>query len=373
MKKILFLLMFMLCMGMVFADVNESEGMQITLEIIAGMAAIPNPSDPSNPDDPGTSGSGGDILVGFGTNPVVEYLWVLPDESDEPETQLEIVPNGERDDIYACLVVSDEESRDTIADVFVDVFHPDGSFKYQMHSRWLNITSDAAEIEDCKTDALEAGLISSEDFDLINYNIFSQRNWHMYKIELPMFYHQPAGDYLVKGYAVDTTSRISEPNERIFRWVEGTYLELDFASIEFGNVQPGAWKLLNGDIDMSTPDMPTLRNQGNTEVFVGVEFTEFIGQGGLPNKVVDDFDAQLRNMGTDNYLGIEGEHLEFVANEQVWFTYPISLCRQEKIDFSIHADVGTVPDTYQGELTIYAEPNVVDAPPPNSTFPVEGS
>jgi len=325
-------------------------------------------ADYAQPGMPGVVVSEAGVQEGSGTSPVVEYIWVLPDESLDEGTQLEIIPSGEREDIYACLVVSDAESRDTIADVFVDVFHPDDSFKYQMHARWLSPLHDAAMIEGCKTDALNAGLITSEDFDDINYNIFSQQNWYMYHVRLPMYYHQPSGIYDVLGYAVDTTSRLSDPNLADFEWVAGTYLELDFNTVDFGNIQPGAWKIVNGDVDMFTSDMPTLKNEGNTEILVGVKFSEFIGQGNLPNKVIDDFDAQLRNMGTDNYLGIPGEHLEFVADEQVTFTYPISLCRQEKIDFSIHADVGTVPDTYEGSITLYADPVIVDSPSPDFEF-----
>jgi hypothetical protein len=308
------------------------------------------------------TGSAG-IQEGTGTSPVVEYNWVLPDEMPESGTQLTINPSGERDDIYACLVVSDAESRDTIIDVFVDVYHPDQSFKYQMHARWLDPAVDYLEIEQCKIDALAAGLIDSEDFDNIDYNIFDQPNWYMYKVMLPMYYHQPAGEYDVKGYAVDSTSRISQPLSAFFDWLAGTYLELDFTSVNFGLIQPNAWKIVNGDLDMNTAAAPTLKNEGNTEIFVGVEFSDFVGQDGLPNKIIDDFDAQLRSAGTNNFRGTPGEHLVFVADQQVEFTYPIALCRQEKIDFSIHADIGTVPDNYQGTVTVFARPNVVPNPP----------
>jgi len=292
------------------------------------------------------------ILPGIGERPVIEHVWILPDESPEIGTQLEVSPSSERDDVYACVVVSDAESRDTIADVFLDVYHPDDSFKYQVHA-------DRMEREDtleCNDLALAEGLISSAEHDAIYYNIFSQRNWYMYKAYLPMLYHQPAGLYQTIAYATDTTSRLSIGKLTTLDWIAGTYLELDFTSVEFGSIQPGAWKVLNGDLDMGTADMPTIKNEGNTEVRVGLMFSEFSGVDSLPNKVIDDFDAQLRNMGTDNYGDIPGEHLEFSAHEEVWFEYPVSLCRQEKLDFSIHADVGTVPDDYTGEIIVYAEP-----------------
>jgi len=300
------------------------------------------------------------VEPGAGTQPVIENIWVLPDESLEEGTQIDLVPSGERDDIYACIIVSDAESRDTISDVFVDLYHPDRSFKYQVHANKLNMQ----ETIECNDLALANGLITSAEHDDVYYNILSQPNWYMYKAFLPMYYHQPSGEYESLAYATDSTSLLSDAKSRSFEWVAGTYLELDFNTVEFGNIQPGAWKILNGDLDMGTPSAPTLKNEGNTKVKVGLKFSEFIGQDSLPNKVIDDFDAQLRNFGTDNYLEIPGEHLEFVADEEVWFAYPISLCRQEKIDFSIHADIGSVPDNYQGEIVVYAEPVIVSSPPP---------
>jgi hypothetical protein len=235
------------------------------------------------PGSPSTLTSNASIDEGAGTSPEVKYSWVLPDDSADPGTQLEIVPSGERNDIYACIVVGDVESRDSIEDVFMDLYHPDGSFKYQMHARWLNPNdqTDAVTIEDCKDAALAAGLISSQDHTDIDYNIFDQPNWYMYKVYLPMYYHQPSGTYTTLAYATDSTSRISDPLEGGFEWVAGTYLELDFNQVSFGSIQPGFWKVLNGDVNMATPAAPTLKNEGNTEIQVGVMFSKFLGQGAL--------------------------------------------------------------------------------------------
>ena len=337
----------------------------LLLLLVVGSHAQPyNVIQPNSADVPGSAA----VLEGAGVSPVVEFIWVLPDEDNLTQgTQLEVLAGGQRDDIYACLVVSDADSRDTIADVFVDVYHPDTSFKYQIHG--VRIT-DPNAVEQCKSDALAHGLINSQDWEDINYNIFSQQNWYMYEVWLPMFYHQPAGDYEARGYAVDTQSRASEPESAFFTWIPGTFLELDFTAVSFGNIQPGAWKIVNGDLLFILDDgMPTVRNQGNTGVLVGLEFSEFIGQGSLPNKIIDDFDAQLRNLGTNNHYSVPGEHLEFVADQFVQFTYPIELCRQEKIDFSIHADVGSLPDQYAGNITVYADPVLSQMTVYNAPFP----
>lgn len=315
-----------------------------------------------------TLGGGAGVDPGAGNAPQIEYSWTLPDDYPEEGTQLELYPGGERNDIYACIVVGDAEGRETIADVFVDVFHPDESFKFQVHSSLLE---DHAEIQECIDDALASGLIDSQDAQDISYNIFNQPNWHMFKVFIPMYYHQPSGDYTVKAQATDSQSFLSDAYNTTFTWMPGTYLEFDFTSINFGGIQPGAWKRLDGDTDMSTPEMPTLSNQGNTEAKVGLEFSDFKGTGVEPNKVIDSFDAQLRNLGTDNYEEIPGEHLEFASYETVWFTYPLSLCRQEKIDFSIHADIGTPPDNYTGNLTLYVEPVITSSPPKDLNITID--
>jgi len=322
------------------------------------------------------------IGEGTGASPEVKYVWILPDDQPDvgTDTQLEIIPSGERDWIWACVVVADADNRDTIEDVFIDLYHPDDSFKYQSHGYILADWDEGTDrwmpqqdriIRHCLDPASRANLITSGERAEIEYNTFDQPYWHVYKVFLPMYYHQPCGEYDAWAYTVDSTSRISTPLVEPFDWVCGTYLELDFDTVNFGTIQPGAWKWAPGDTDMQTPDKPTLKNEGNTEIYVGLEFSEFVGQDSLPNKVIRKFDAQLRNLGTNNYKSIPGEHLEFLADQFVEFTYPISLCRQEKIDFSIHADVGTVPDNYAGDITVFARPNIVDVPVPEMDYPVD--
>ena len=92
----------------------------------------------AEPGSPAVVASGSATVdAGTGASPEVKYLWVLPDESAATGTQLKVLHSDERNDIYACLVVGDLDSRDTISDVFVDVYHPDQSFKYQMHATKL--------------------------------------------------------------------------------------------------------------------------------------------------------------------------------------------------------------------------------------------
>ncbi len=299
------------------------------------------PSGYSCPGDPASITTLASI-DGSGSPPTVEYVWVLPDEDPLTSgTQLWPALSDTRNDIYACIVVSDPQGRDDIQNVYVDVYHPNGSFKYQVHAVKLDIDQDEEEIEDCKLDALEAGLITQEQFDEINYQIFDQPAWYMYKVYLPMLYHQPAGEYEARAWATDTSSEVSDTLSAYFDWVSTVAVELGFSTLDFGLIQPSVYKVIQGDYDMATYDAPTLKNEGNEPAEISVVFTNMTGN--IHNKIIDDFDAQFR-----------AEHLFFESDETVTFENPLELCHQEKIDFSVHADVGTPTDTYVGTVTIYA-------------------
>jgi hypothetical protein len=198
-------------------------------------------------------------ISGGGSPPTVQYVWVLPDEDAIVSgTQLWPDLSQERNDIYACVVVSDPQGRDDIKNVYVDVYHPDGSFKYQVHAEKLvpGDTSDAETIEQCKLDALDAGLITQQDFDLINYQIFDQPAWYMYKVYLPMLYHQPSGQYEARAWATDTSSEVSATLSAYFDWVSTVAVELDFNSLQFGEIQPSVYKVIQGDDDMRRVPLP---------------------------------------------------------------------------------------------------------------------
>jgi hypothetical protein len=289
------------------------------------------------------------IGAGSGSPPTIQYLWVLPDEdSTEAGTQVNIIPSNTRNDIYACIVVSDPQGRDDIKNVWVDVEHPDctrdsscGEFKYQVHAEKLDIEEDYQEIEQCKADAVEAGLITQQDADLIDYQIFDQPAWYMYKVYLPMEYHQPTGWYHAEGFASDTIGQVSYRKDAYYEWVAATYLELDFTNLDFGVLQPSVYAVIQGDTDMSTSNAPTVKNEGNTLIDVDLKASNLEGE--VLHKIIDDFDAKFL-----------GEQVYFSANNLQEFGNDLGLCRTEKIDFSVHAEVGTPVDDYSGTMTIYA-------------------
>ncbi len=318
------------------------------------------------------------IDSGSGDPPVIYYGWVLPDEdSYESGTNLYPALSDQRNDIYACVVAGDPQGRDDINNIYVDVFHPDGTgdllpcvpsannkcdytgdpfdretlFKYQVHATRLDPSDpvDMAVIEDCKTDALSAGLITQSDYNLINYNIFSQPEWYMYLVYLPMLYHQPSGWYPIEAWGTDTSSGVSDVLVNQFEWISTVAMEIDFFDgLNYGVLQPGVYKVIQGDYDMVDGDgQPTVKNEGNERIQIAVQSTVLTGDA--HGKDIDDFDVKWDPMEIGGGHG----HDYFGPDYQLTLIDPMELCQTEKIDFSAHADQGLPSDVYHGTLEIW--------------------
>jgi len=353
---------------------------------------------------------GGSTGVGA---PEIKFVWVLPDEDlTTDETQLYPALSAERNDIYACIVVSDPQGRDDIMNVYADVYHPTGTadilpcvladndpdkdglyeskvcdetqnnlalnnagagyggktdgsyektgdlFKYQVHAVKMDPVSDRVAIENCKNAAVTAGLITQNDAHLspgtvyqgIDYWIFDQPEWYMYKVYLPMLYHQPAGWYTVKAWATDKLGHPSAQLSTTFEWVSTVAMEIDFfGGLNYGTLSPSVYKVIQGDWIMSTADgKPTVKNEGNEPIHITVGSNALIGTAF--KKSIDDFDVKWNPeeiVSTPNY-----GYQTYTAGQTVSLEDPLELCQTEKIDFSAHADAGLPEDTYIGSLIL---------------------
>lgn len=308
-------------------------------------------------------------ITGSGSPPIIKAQWELPD--DYPAiagTQVDIVPSGTKM-MYAYIVVMDPNGRGDIAQVFCDVYHPDGTFKFQVHGVLLDptVSDDMAEMEEAKAAgvAAETGTwttnvpemlldptlapvpaepITQDVADWLDEEIFNTETAYMYKAEIPMEYHQPCGRYTVESWATDQSGEQSLRLGSWYEWVETKVLELDFTSIDYGEVVPCIEKIVPGDYVLETagpapPVKPTVKNEGNIALTIGVHSTAMVGDA--TGKTIEDFDTKFRD-----------EKIQYVACEDTWFANPLDLCSTEKIIFSVHAPVGTPSDTYRGELTM---------------------
>ena len=94
---------------------------------------------------------------------------------------------------------------------------------------------------------------------------------------------------------------------------------------------------------------PTVKNEGNTEIIIGLEASNMTGV--VHGKKLEDFDAQFKDLTQG------GEHIYFQGYEYVEFGPWLELCRTEKLDFSVHADAFDPADMYVGTMTVFATPS----------------
>jgi hypothetical protein len=310
-------------------------------------------------------------ITGGGSPPIVKAQWELADDDETvPGTQVNIVPSGDKA-MCAYIVVTDPNGRGDIAQVHADVYHPDGSFKFQVLATKLDPIADQAEIEQAKADAVAAETgtwttnvtemlldptlppvtdepITQDVADMLDEEIYNTETAYIYRADWLMNYHQPAGIYTVECWATDGSGEQSFRIVSWYEWVATPVLELDFTSIDYGEIVPCVEKTVPGDYTMdpagpAPPVMPTVKNEGNVPLDIGVHSTAMVGVN--QGKEIVDFDAKFKD-----------EKIVYTACTDVWFTSQLGLCETMKINFSIHAPVGTPSDTYVGELHMLASP-----------------
>ncbi|MEM3703867.1 MAG: hypothetical protein QXX79_05580 [Candidatus Bathyarchaeia archaeon] len=269
------------------------------------------------------------------SSPIIKWKWELPDEDPYvPCTQIWPEPFGTKT-VTTYIVATDDNGAEDIRRVFIKVFHPDGSEKYQIEAVELPKTG---EIIEAIWAGYYNGCIPPEVRDDMLYELekCTARAW---KAEFIMDYHQPPGEYSVVAFAVDTAGAVGS-FENTFTYYSLKYLAIDFArGVDFGELVPGVWKRVAGDTDMTTPNKPTVRSGGNDPLWIGVSFTAMVGE--VLGKEITEFDAVFR-----------GEEIVFNAGDYVVFENPLLPCHTEQIDFSVHPPLGTPTDMYTGLLYI---------------------
>jgi hypothetical protein len=305
------------------------------------------------------------VVGGSGSAPYVCAKFETPDHDPADGTQIEPVPGGKRL-VKFYVVVGDPNGIADVAAVYIKVYHPDGTFKFQLDAikpGWTIIPySGMIDLDgDCSgdmavPDALDILCAQKRitygfdpvrgammDLDTLKYDL---SNGKQFLVELrgEMDSHQPAGDYTVEAIVVDGGGK-SSTLKNMFHYISIVALRCDFTKISWGNVNVCQWNILYGDEDLGTPTKPTIQNIGNDPAQIELHFTEMIGKNF--QKKIGEFDASML-----------GGHIELVACTPKVIVdgtgAPVCLpaCTPTQIDFSVHPPTGTPEDTYTGKMTI---------------------
>jgi len=236
-------------------------------------------------------------------------------------------------------VVNDTEDNGDVKIVSADVYHPDGSFKYQIILAPLDRVTGLAKLDAAQS----AGLITfgaGFSFTEVRFEVDKQtaKVWYG-KADLD--YHQMGGDYKVKVMAIDNNDNPSVPLNNTFNYVPTNCFEIDFTSVNYGSVSISKRKVIAGDTNFGTADFPTVRNIGNTDIKIKVKQDDMgFGKDSNNNWNVQ-YDAKINSSSASVYY-----------DPYVETTIPFVLkrCNTDEIDFSILVKKGL--GSHSGTMTL---------------------
>lgn len=314
------------------------------------------------------------VTTGGGSIPDVKCKW-----EQEPITDLEsgdishatagsqFLPPCVQDatkpiEYYA--VVTDEEDMGDVAQVYVDVYHPccspppydaNSYFKYEIPFEKVGHSASEQALVQAAYDADLIEFGAGYDMADVMYEL-DKGTADLWRGEAEIDYEQPAGDYKVYCYAIDTNSNLSDVLYNTFLYVPVACVEVDFNQIVYGSVNLGVEKMVPGDTDWcATAPQPagqgqangaTIRNIGNTwaqptitqnDMGFGQDYT------GMWNV---SFDAR---MGSDNV-----NRVVYDPYETVTLPNYLDLSSLDELDLSIVVWKGVSGQCYSGTITIEA-------------------
>jgi hypothetical protein len=302
---------------------------------------------------------------GEGSEPFVKVKWEttvpLGDpfpwlDDDEIACGIQVDPCVGSDKlVYYYAVVTDPEGVADVANVYADIYHPDGDHKYQIELiHQLDRTDSLAIFE----------AVHANNPTILTYNNATfYDNWgnpHNMSYEevqdeldqeeafvwwgcAAINYCQPAGEYTVEVVAVDNANHWSLWLVNHFWYVPTVCVDYDFASVSYGSVNVGVPKQVGGDTTFGTAAYPTVRNLGNVPVHFGINQDD-MGFG---------MTGPLWNVHFDFRLGAYGTTIVYDPGELGISPDPLELCTLDKMDFSILVDKGPSGD-YTGTMGIWA-------------------
>jgi len=290
--------------------------------------------------------------------PVVLYKFEVPDadsalagiqyDSDDAvlfQAGAQVAPNledlPEAQQIAYWWVATDPNGIDDIHFAFVKVWHPDGVLKYQLEALAPSACSDLGTWATPNTPlyaAYRSGQLTTAQADLIVENC-GKHVWVPFMMVGELSKHQPAGPYTVTAYVNDGSGAVGSLTN-IMDVLPVVGLEIDFTTVDFGMIVPSTAKWVRGDTDMTTPTLPSVKNTGNVNMYLSLNFSEMVGVS--LGKVINSFDGKL-NAQEINPIP--------AATPACFNLEPLGSNEVDQLDLSIHPGPVSA-DTYHGTLVL---------------------
>jgi hypothetical protein len=297
--------------------------------------------------------------------PYICAKWETPDHYPElDDTQVNPVPGGMRT-VKFYVVVSDTNGIQDVDAVYIKVYHPDQSFKFQLDAfrpTWtvipwtgmidmdgdctpdtpLSTALDQLDAEKRITYGFDPVRGATMDLGTLKYDLSHNKQ---FLVELVGYfhYHQPCGMYKVEALVTDGHGGLGTLVNYL-KYESIVALRIDFSLINFDGVNPNEWNILYGDEDLGTPTKPTIQNIGNDPAMILLHASVMVGETHM--KEITTFDAYMRG----GYIEFQACVPTLIADESCPILLPP--CTPTQIDFSVHPSEFVLPDMYRGTMTI---------------------
>jgi len=249
--------------------------------------------------------------------------WTLPDsDAGTPGTQVMPQPGSVQEVSFWFAIA---EGYDTIQSVLIKVRYPDGSVRGDIPAEMV---TDPSEIVAATSTAVDAGLMNQATADLIQAETSA-----VYRAISQLQSHEPAGHYRVEAWVAGDSGQILNELTNSFEYRELQACQLDFVTLDFGQVAPGERVGAHGNNN--------IRNVGNVPFFVQVSATPMIGIAS--GQEIRNFSARFM-----------GQQRDFAANDTVTFSAALTPQSTARIEFAVVVPSETPSDRYKGDMTISA-------------------
>ena len=330
--------------------------------------------------------------TGAGAAPIIKAKWEMnghytrllgTDASRNPGAQFN-APGiwGSVMDYSICAVVTDPDGVSDIDSAYVDIFYPQDTAFHPMDASQSDQISGGTKLNPdfglngCALQRRDEGrmkqLSKTDGYSLFCDNIrnnngnlptfYPEYNYneicapdgelmketaYVYCADKELIWEDPAGDYSVLVFALDKAGVFSNRAENNFTYLPLTSYEVDFTAIDYGNVKLNTHKIISGDLDFGTSNKPTVRNTGNTRIYMGV-VQDDMGMGTTDGQWNVRYDARVGNN--------EADWKNFDPEEHLWLEDILDLSETEEMDFSILVQKFPLETpTYHGNMTLDAK------------------
>ena len=320
-----------------------------------------------------------------GEAPIVKAKWEMNSGKDASGQYLEgddstaagaqFNPTGVKDQnrtITICAIVTDGDGIGDIAGVYADVYYPAnialgpshvalpnqsglGCGEFMQEDK-LNPLSKADGIElFCnKVRNNNSNLPTFNPSGLYDYNEICKTDGELMKETAKVYcadkdlsYEDPSGNYKVTAIAQDNNS-LTGTLDNSFEYLPLTAFEVDFSSVNYGNVKLNIEKIVNGDLVWapSSSTMPTVRNVGNTRM----NLTVWQNDMGLGKT------SGIWNVMYDARVGSTVAHQDYAPEVTTTLDDALDLSEMDEVDFSILVSKFPVggSTTWNGTMTLGA-------------------